>query len=452
MSHQLLQRSLEAVDYQADHLLFTELQQAIQYIRNTLGESGPRSSSSDRNDAVNDSEIEKIIKKHTGLRVNLDLVDMDNAYVYPPNFNKNHVFMKNARILGEEWLEQDLEKQSKKKRDNNETELLSGDIDLKNARVTGDFSDVVYHSGLGINLACGTGIGKKLSVAHVAAILIHEIGHIFTFLEQLRFTTTVTHTLHEVGQIQRSTKNEKERFALAKKRKLDKVISEEALEKSLETGKESSSFLIVVTTMWNDPQSMLGTKNYDSVQSESVADQFAARQGAGQYVVEGLDVLHKSGGGTAETRWGAIFLSLFINLLHAMMAAVVAVFAPGFAIAIAIYLLLALVMDFATGGNLFHETYDQIQKRFERVRKDLIQTLKDDGITDETRKELKEQIEKIDAIMEKTFVPAVAINAIFESFPSILRTRSQEKMIERLEDLTHNEFFRHANDFKVDHS
>jgi hypothetical protein len=451
MSHALLKRSLEAVDYQTEHMLFTELTQAIEFLRTDLKEDGAHSSKKDRKEAVADSEINKIIERNTGIKANINIVDDDTAYVYPPRFDRNHIFMYRLKMVSPDELEKDLSKQSKKKRKDEKPELMEGEIDFKNGRVSGDFATVNYHIGVGINLVAGHGPFFKLEPAHVAAILIHEIGHIFTFIEHLRFTSTVTHTLHEVAQIQRETKNESERLALARKRQLNRHIDEETLEKALEPGEESKSFLITVQAQQEDPTSILNSKHYDSVQSEAVADQFAVRMGAGQYITEALDVLHKAMGSTYNSRIGALFSSIFISIIQVVVLFLLyGVYGPAFWFLFGLVFVTYLLMDISTGGDLVYKVYDTIDKRFERIRKDLIQVLKDDGLSDEARADIKEQLEAVEEVQGSTFFNSNLLGKIFDQFPSLRKTRNQEQFINRVEDITHNEFFRHANDFKVD--
>jgi hypothetical protein len=186
--------------------------------------------SADNSKAAKD--LNKLVKDVTGLNVNI-IFDTE----YPPctipfHFNPDailgHTSIKDFYI---EDFEKTVERLKKVK--------TSSSIDLKNAKVTGIFSE----PSVPIFMGFFSLMGAKLKPREIAAILAHEIGHCFTAMELAFRTIRTNQILSAISKAHAGGDKEKYKYVLK--------ITEEVmdlktgvLDEALET-KDGSAALVI---------------------------------------------------------------------------------------------------------------------------------------------------------------------------------------------------------------
>lgn len=403
-----LSLGLEAITFQTDNLLFKELTLAI-----TALQSGKDYSKK----AVDALQIPKMIANRTGLNITF-AVDLDpsaNAYVIPPQIDKNHV------LIIEHWREAvgnkegwNLAKAAKGP--------LKGSVDLKEGKVFGIFSEIVFNMFVTRGLIEST----QYTAGEKAAIILHETGHLFTYCEFLGFTSKTNVILHAATEgIMAETDVVRKYEIINETSKVlgTKFEDPDALVQIKD--KEVLQTVILRQALMNTP-SMGGSSIYDLTGFEALSDQFATRHGAGRELITALDKMHKSYFPPAYQP----------TIVHLMLTAVKIMFF-GFLVVGTWGLALILLMI-----NPAIKLYDDPEARLSRIRREIVAGLKDRNIPAALRAKLIEDLEVVDAIIEPLNDKRGVLELIHTCLtPSGRRQYSQLKFQVDLEKLANNDLF-----------
>lgn len=428
----MIQASLEAIDYQKNSPLFQEL---VAKLRPFI-ESEVRFQSPDHFRLLG---LDKIILHHTGVWVDFKYnpyTAATDAAIEPPVLDLNSPLLNGWRAYG--YGEEAFVPMLKTLKDLEARQAdLKAMIDLPKGRVGGLFSKVCS------NLYLGAGLWRSLrmSVEEVAAVILHEVGHAFTFFEAFLHVVPTNLALVTAQRALSKTDSQEQRLqlidALADTMSLDPA-TRESLKKSGQSGQ--SIMIIAVKGYMQQLRSGSGAWEYEMRNSEFAADQFATRQGAGRYLVTGLDKLHRVY--DDSYRLGAVGVWAF-RLFELLSHAILSVFS--FGTYPAVMLLLFLFTD-PVGSGL----YDPPSARFARIRRDLVQTLKREDLHKDLRADLVSQVEQIDKISHGLQEHM----SLLEGLWRLLRRPAarQKSMIEfqqELEQLVNNDLFVQASKFKT---
>lgn len=309
-------------------------------------------------------------------------------------------------------------------------------IDLKNAKIKGlpkTYRIIFFFNFDTLVNSCGIDDPKELT-----AIFLHEVGHGFTHLEssyrQISNVSVLVNTF--IANIANKNKTPKESFILAyQKMSGDKSASElknkNKLTVAVVTGKRALDFIYLT----NNPHAFSD--------SEQHADQFAGKFGLGEYLVTGLDKVHRN----FKTEAGVYgFLSLF--LFFAMAFIFILSIGTMLVINTMMYGFLALSFGTAAYNIIFSKnntsaenTYDDLKQRYKRIRNELVRTLRSVSLSNDDVESTLNSIDTIDRIMSKT---SVEWEGPLNKIHRILFTRGQlnyeiQQIEEITEDLMENE-------------
>ena len=269
------------------------------------------------------------------------------------------------------------------------SENKKGSIDLKNARVSGYLSKIPAYLIIDfINAEGFYGLTEK----EFLAIMLHEIGHMFTFLEyhyRLEKTNMLMLTLTESV-----LDNNFEKVEYVCKYK----FSEEEFKKYIEnTGKTRFDYYSAITYLFfKEMRTQLINAKYDQTNSESLADNFAARFNYGADIVSALDKLHR----TLDINYTHHLSYLFFIYLFeiSLLLCFLSLGLGGAVVYIGFVILFG--GDYTDNNTL---VYDRILDRYNRIRLTIIQNLKNSNLDNNMVNRLLKDLERIDIIMNSTY-------------------------------------------------
>lgn len=435
----------EAIAFQ-DGKLFSEIVKVFDSIK--------KEGYKEDKDQLSKLGIDALVFKHTGLLIKTE-VDPDGDFeIYIPTITKNSMLIPNSEKkhiknnLGIKYIQQQ------------RADLL-GTVDLKNCKVGGVFSkilgtvriDPAYIFGIGVydtvtsttytsngpiyteteieKTAMYNG-GWQYKSEELAAVFLHEVGHLFTAFEYLVETVTTNLVIDTVcNELLESNDQETKMVILSNIEKSLglSIPDKEALSKS---ENKNTIYNVLLSSNIIKNRSSTDTSVYDHKSWEFLADQFAVRHGAGRYIVEALYSFDKSFGELKRTKAtviGAAISTVIINMLLIPIGVGV------------ITSLMCLFWDFGVDTK----PHDDNIQRFTRIKTDMTQRLKNPKLSKELKNSIITDIERINYILS-TMEDHRSVMAVFWDYvrPARRDARNQYVFQEKLEKIAGNSMFVNA--------
>lgn len=377
----------------------------------------------------------RIIKKHTGINAVLSDEYTEFATI-PADVNRNNILMDPSHR--KYFTNEDLAKSSGQ---------LRSMVDMKNYRISGDFSNIPVKLFISPDFIYSKSL--EMSSEELAAAVLHEVGHMFTYFVSSVYTfTTVMPMLSMVNRIMKTDNHDELTLILKEWNNEDSTLTKVDVEELSSKRKE-----IIVTALISnyvrDVKYLVKHSEYDQINSEYLADKFAARFGAGAYVASMLDKIYTYVGHRSKSSLvGFIFVEIMIGLVGTIQ-----ILAPILSGEIVLAIISAgiYIMSLQAGGitNVSDGTYDTITNRYKRIREDLVSMLKDKKIDRAIGNRIRLDIKKIDEVLKtyhnyKSFFGGILDFII----PSQRRIGTQTEFYRQLESLGNNDLFVHAYDLR----
>lgn len=405
---------LEAIDFQSG-AFFTDLTVAVEKLRTSR-----KYSSED----ILESGLSSIIKKWTGMTVDvyvkegvggfclvLPVLDYNNPLFPEPvkTFRQNDA-LKAIEVLGRD---------------------LKGTVDRKRSKISGDFEKFNMSLAMDLHLINY----NKFSNEEIAAIMLHEIGHGFTFFEFLGYHYKTNMVLSAVTKAFNDTDNMKERKLILKAAEKSLGIDYDDMDRIASSRDVGVVQTITLTESVRKMRSEVGENLYNITMAEQLADEFAARHGAAAALGTATQKYSRLAGDLAA-RGTMTYLTLEVLKVGAM--ALLAAGLPGLATYIAIV---------RWPGQGAHE---DPKTRVSKLKNQLLTQLKDKNIPDEKRSQILGDIEVLKDVegelaRRRTFYQFLADTVV----PSRRKMRAQSEIHAELEQLASNELFSAAAKYNV---
>lgn len=413
--------SLEAIEHQ-DQAFFKELAAAFRPMcLNKLKVSDIELHS----DSL--AKIQRLLKARMNIQVNLKIepTSIPNAWVFPPMLSKNH-------SMYQDWLKDWLTNEDglKALKAANDKKALAT-LDRKKVWVTGFFASTAHEVRVTL------GILNMCSGEEVAAIFLHEIGHLWSYFEFLTLTAKTNAALRTVRKEFLQCEDAEQKVALVSSANSTYGFSDAEISKLRKELSVENVEVAVLNSIVRESYSELGFSLYDQRAWEFSSDQFSTRMGGGAYVVAGLDKMHREFSDPsyqslyAHTVSMGIKTALFISLSVA---------------SVGLFPLLVFLMGdpFCEG-----ETYDRPGERFTRVRHEMIAALRNPSVSKEMSQRMIEDIRTIDSTL-KDIVDRHGLRYYLWAAisPGARRRRNQVKVEQALERLANNDLYIAAADLK----
>lgn len=339
-------------------------------------------------------ELSEVISKYTGITFGFGDCDFGPA-TYIPRLDQ-HIFddVENIKIFQQFWDGYDLHYDLRKVLKALDTDLIDGTVSLKEAKVTGFFTKLKCWMFLPRDyLFDSTFINEEL-----AAIVLHEVGHVFTSFEYLDRTVTTNQALGVMLKTMDNSTNGQDKKVVFAKAKEKLNLDDDSFKIIMDSNDKDLVTLVVMNRQIEDCKSELGASVYDVVSCEFLADQFSARHGAGRYLVTGLDKLFSRG----MTNASAIYLSATINSILITLSLVITG-GPVIGLAVAVLAVLGMATNAVyTASKLDTEfIYDNSLTRLNRIKHQMVQRLKDSETPADEKKYIANYLDEVEPIIRK---------------------------------------------------
>lgn len=410
--------SLESIAMQSGDF-FKILVENIEFLRNdgryttaTLKESG----------------IMETIRLQTGLAVDVNVRKENGigAYVLLPNVDRNHPFI---RSEFRQFLSNDVGVSALSFKD----VAPKGTVNTQTGKVSGWFTEIRTQLVLSYGLMTAKGITNE----EVAAVILHELGHLFTYFLHLGNTVVSNLVVSATAQMIVGAKDygEREYILTEAERTLGiEIPNKEAMAK-ITSDKESKGVqTVMLTSLVEKARYETGFNLYEIRSCEQIADQFAVKHGAGAHLASALDkIFRQYGHRSYRNRMMHVLLEVGKLLL----------FVIGLWLGAVIPLMLYIIHF-----NPLVKEYDDPKQRFEFIISTLTEEIKKRELPEERRKQLVADIEVVKNIASHA-EDKRTINQIFWQYcrSEGSQAAKQEKLAKAIQEFTSNALFLSASKF-----
>lgn len=377
-------------------------------------------------------QITDCIAKNTGM-----LVKINSQYrtfaMMPPDLNRNH-------ILTDTELREYYQNKELKRRQGE----IKSSVDLKNFKVSGDFSKIEVELFLDPDLMWS----NLISPAQISAVILHEVGHMFSYFALSAYTYSIN--LPMLGTINRLAKTENTEeieMILQEWNGYDTTLTK-VTTKELANKKKEVIVTAIVSNQIQDTKSLMRQRDYEEVNTEHLADKFAVRCGAGGDLAQALDTIMAIYGSRQRSLSTLIISEIIVGLLILIFTAftVITITTIVFPLMIGIPVVMGLIEGASNAGD---GTYDTELNRFGRIRDDMVNMLKDKEIDKAVGKRIRDDIRRVDMVI-KNYKNYKSLIGMFADmiFPSKRRLMAQTEFYRELEKLSNNDLFVAAYDLR----
>jgi len=434
LNQSMVQVSMEAIDHQFNRDDIEDLIKAVAMARETRFTQS----------AVDQSGMAELIKKITNLNVVINVTDDVNAAVVFPKALKDHPFYTEWMRVFDQTSAVDPHKQKLYMEKHGAFPFR---VDLRTGYVEGAPTEYKHSLILGSGLF-GKSSAFQLTNEELAAIILHELGHLVTFYEWGYRQSCTNFLLAGVCEAIFAEKDKDARLNF-----IYKVQAEtghlKGLEKSLvDLDDVEKMRAIVYADEQQRARSDLGENIYDIRSWEALADQYVTRMGKGRALASGLSRLDAAWSADRQSRWLAAMSGAFTVVLYlatTFYTAVIAMTAMAFAPVLAPVMVVMFIwcqyewVSGMFGANPNAIKYDTDMKRIQVIRKELVSRLK--AAPDKaSKKVVMDEIQTLDLILSD-YRPALALGAAMLSVvsPNGRKQYRHKKTQQLLEELANSE-------------
>lgn len=275
MRHSPISLALEQIDFQSGDL-FKDLTEVCQSLRGY----GQGLSDEAYWQEPGVQKIADVVRKHTRINLIIAAGDEIGPMAALPNFDANHPFVANwLKDAVSEGMRYDGAATARKLMNVMGTNALKGRVDLKNSTISGDYEKVLFDLWLPRKMLDSD---RMVSAEGAAAIILHEVGHLFGYLEFMGRTLTTNLVLS--GML-RAIDDPGIREAVFVRGIELMHMTPEQRDAALGAKSKVELSCIVMDAAVSASRSELKLNIFDNTGCETVADQFAARHGAARALV-----------------------------------------------------------------------------------------------------------------------------------------------------------------------
>lgn len=354
----------------------------------------------------------------SGISVRFEVTDVpySNAAVELPSIDKNHPLINNYQ---RGWLSnRELHKVL-----NFVGGKFSGYVDRKQGRVYGDFCKLTCPAWLTTGLLKNTAISSR----GIASIVLHELGHVFSFYERLIDLFNMNYAASAVATRVLKLESDQERIELISEyeKTTNTVIDDK--EVILRQDKDGPVYVKLITETIKQRRNIEGNEIYSYRGFEQCSDQFAVRHGVGRDLQLALAVIERENGSTSHEGWVVHIALEYLKLIGFMFMT---------AMTCGMFAVLVLLCS-----RPLNKVYDDPKERAVRIRNEMVGELKL-KITDARRKEIVTDIHSIDICIKELQDKKTILEAIWAYMtPTGIESEAKRKFEQQLEALGNNNLF-----------
>lgn len=367
----------------------------------------------------------------------------DGPNLVPPKADENHIFMKHLRVPGR--MMPGGEYRTEKTKDIHalmdllDEKIIEGTVDIKAARVSGAWEQMTSYLYMPATLF------EKDSfwtAGEAAAVLIHELGHVFGYMEFVGRSVTTNQVLAALTHSLAPDFPITDRVAIFKKAGDLQQMDRQELDALMDCKDVAGGTVVLLRSAYQRSISELGASVYDAVGNEQLADQFASRMGAGRDLVVALDKAERHGRWKKRTA-GYYLMSAMATVLGLAALSVMTVCTLG----VWPLLYFKSEVDRNTKVTTF---YDTPYSRFLRIKHDCVERLKNRDMDPVMKAATLADIETIDAVIDLQKQNLGILDSLRYHFNANFRkAHDTEQMQKDLEKLAFSDLFTHAAKFST---
>lgn len=385
----------------------------------------PTASKISSQNVLNSKEFDKlitIIAKYTNLKIILSGRDSDTPAVCVGAIGYPHVLYEDTMFnMGNNDLKIALRRSNKSQ--------VEGTVDLKTGKVGGVFTEIPHRLVLGMT---GLRNAALFTNEEYAASILHEIGHIVTAIIYSMYTGVTSYLLENMTRVIDGSAD----FSLRKKyfTNLEALsgLSDEDFYKIADGTDKNGVAIDILDYVLARCTQQLGFNIFSSISAEALADQYAARFGAGKALVTVLDKSNRLNGAH-----GLNSNKTTINVLSGVAAGLALIPTP-ITTSIGVFVLVSLLLYLPQ----VDETYGPVKMRLERILQDNIEQLKLAKDYPDTVNALLAQNDEIRIILKEYTDKRYVMEFIGHWFrPGMRAQRRSINYIRALEGLAKNNLF-----------
>lgn len=417
----LLGSGLEVIAFQRTRPIFKLLTAEVQAIMDKMAATNQ----TQLTDALlNDSKLAQIMQEASGFEKITMIADAAapiNAYTQAITLSKNHVFNDSIRQAYSGHADAyNLYRRV--------SGVLTGQIDLETGRVSGAFSKIPITIALGNQM-----LNPKhgITAEENTAILLHELGHDFTYCYALHYSCTTNMVLHAAANALLAAGEVKQKHAIMSDVENTLGIKIDNQAELVNYDKYDGYYITLLTKYSAKIYDAVGATAYNTNMCEQLADMFAARHGAGAAMVSGINRINLLYAPYRPNKYVAMTKSLLAHILF-------------FPIMIPMFLTALCSNDWVSA------TYDVDKDRFIRLRNESIASLKDPRLTAVEKKQIVAEIEQMNKIIAATDYEWSVSQKLGQMVRSSQRSQiRQKRLLQDLEALTNNPLYVAAAKYSV---
>lgn len=387
-------------------------------------------------------QLEKLVLSRFGLKIHVNMNTDCLGAIMPYYANNQHVLAAN-------WVRDFIDDDADFNKIRKDIANKTGFIDLKKAKLGGIFSVYVHECWLDVYSMVTF---YKMTPGQMAAILLHEIGHAFTYYEYADRLTRTNQVMLNLTEHLFSNKEKDLNYVYAEVKKIKDITKEEA--EVIASGNRVIAGVKLSRVYIESVGEALTNSKYNDTASEQLADMFASRFGMGRELIEGLEALYKAHGGAAEHKEGVgrFFMYLMSFLAEMMLPAVILIYclpvSVPLGIALGAFILILLIYN--SGDAVRDMTYDDLKQRYVRIRQEYISLVKDKNLGIPALKNHIDKLDYVDKIIAdlkpyKGFLRAVSNIAFGVSRDA----KADIELQQLIENLAHNDLFLMSAKFRI---
>ncbi len=365
--------------------------------------------------------ISAIISEKTGISTNIEVsqVPVPNAYVEVPQLDKNNPIL--SRMQRALFNTSDMRKLTKIIGD-----TVNSTLDFKKGKVYGDLTKLV----IPVYITTGILNDSDFIDEEVAAIVCHELGHIWSLFESLVDVVSVNVAAHTVANRLMGLNTPQARVALIMETSKELDVDAKLLETIAEETSKEVIYTHIVSTTLKERRNAEGDETYSYRGFEFSADQYAVRMGGGKYLASALARIEKKAFlGTTYRSWPG---HIFLEVMSVVIKFSLSIMSPIYGIGFAIYLLVARPMD---------KIYDDPKERLERIRREMISQLKTD-ISPAERRAIVKDLSAVEDVYSRMSPKTPWLEAVWKYvIPTGRKQQASMEFQQSLERLANNELF-----------
>ena len=414
--------STEGIDHQYNSTFGKELEDAIFLIQQKNAHPHVIS------DAT--TVLAAIINKHTNLNMTVSLFDMFNCMANIPDINKNNVLIRGRPLMISSKRSTDSLKYIC---DNG---LFEGNTNLQTGSVSGDFSKIPVQLIVGNSMLYST---YNLASSELAAVILHEVGHIFTVMEMAK-RLTITNYIMEEGTQRLLTANTKDQrlVILADIESVTGIAIADKEKLAIKRKTADAYRIIILQTETIAINQQLDIKLYDLRSCEQLADRFVSRHGYGRQLALALDKVNLLSGRSNHALMPLLTFLLLLNTVFQFIQKLI----KRVTVVNAAIIVGKLIYTLLTMSNPFALIYDPPKLRILKLQQQINDALKDQSISNEIKGRYIDDFYAIQNIINSTYIDYTFYTVVYTYItPKGRQSKSLIDVQEELEALYNNNLF-----------